>query len=1595
MFVCKRKDARLRRSQGAFEEGEGGGGEGKDLSVVVKVANDGTERDDDGQADGRSEDNRGGIPSIPYMVMLREMQQVVAELLDVHTLSSAIEYRAHEPLAVNAREWWGDVQRKSILASQRRKRFGSLAGHGHGGEAAGTTASMAAAARRALPELLSDLRDDSDGVVSVQDVYTEALFKILQSLDRVNRKKPLSTPTVNAGTQGKTHPVGTILERVDDAIAFAAGQLLEKWDAVTSTGTARSYSATTEFSVVVINMILQFCEIGSLHAFHPHVLVASSTRRVFGRASNWKCSVCSRFSEVKGPAAALIAYRCAACDFNLCRECFTRIPNQSQQTEHPAIYLQDQLRVGRFFSLAFRDLGRKASFMAIAGKLGLEIRRRVKELPVYRSMEIACGGQVVVEMLKSPSFAIQIVKYTECDWFPVYMNTWMMGFLSFLGPFVRGTSISDESRVIDAMSEGQTTPTLAFGSEWQHGYRSMKTSFMAIMRALLSNTQHPYVVQATLAWLGCTVLSTNKRRRMNRETNDMLDGFLINISTILVLLSLPVLDEEEHKPGRIESRYHQGFLSLSAFGDKDVREVPLRDLASIRGEQYVLEKKKREEQRLRDHDRHCIENHTARANENDATKYYPIRDAHYGVACNQCYKQNFQGVRYKCAFCDDIDICGACFEQFSQQSASAQGRIDGVLTTGLESPQVHMLDHVFIRVGLPVPLYETRHFEMIRFEKANFRLDSNGSVVDTEPDRSMACAGCGCSLKDAEVSFKCSNCFDPRFVCVDCVVREESWKDPHKMHAPGHLYFAITSSWRHTYSPNTPALHFRSLSHPSALLPREAFTKETNLFYLAIKSLHFGPLLTLSRLISTLKEIQELQAFCFCEEEKFKHETKQRAAERSSSSSRRPSSRRPLKMSSHYTASKSRLGDLGEIKGMTELHLLEVSNVTEWLVFYARSCRWLLKLASASQDAYEEVLTDCSDAFIQFPEHFFSDVCDIVYLLGLDQLEHHDVMSEIGRIENVENEDASSVGSSVIEPLLVMLTQLVASREVTRNPHLRVQALKALMALLSFFSKSKHNYAVKAVFERNVFLTRCMVRGVLQFHEDMEKYHLRNNGLVFNSNVSSGDHLLWGFLPTRVSVALVLRYLWQIPGQRKAITNLFQLGSLPPQPSPGAAPNQLSVLVSGLWSDVAKLLDEGNSKIDTLLQLREIQESAWEGNMVSLPFRPAMMDGYIALHSKQLRLTFRMMVEALELLSWMGDTVPLKKVMLKPELSDQCARIVSFLMSSIGTANESKSWSFSIQLMRDGRFLLANLVVLIVRCAGLSEKCSPSSFWKLIQESGSAMTSCVGDLETHGRWALNAVTTRLESARYLCETVDEDDMKNSHDDDSLEEADKEDIDEDEALALLEKQAADAVVAATSSAPPSTGSRRASQALSIARHLGKRFVSSLAKDGRFDFQRFVGSLDMLRRENCAEEYELVDSSWIHMFADAMHKCREMIQLHASMDEFMGEIPEEYLDPLLSTIMTDPVRLPSGQIADRSVIERHLLSSQQVDPFTREPLTVEMLVPCDALRREIRLYLKSKMKHFQNEKEDVLATWGLGWNYMFDGGDWEESTTATDE
>jgi hypothetical protein len=57
----------------------------------------------------------------------------------------------------------------------------------------------------------------------------------------------------------------------------------------------------------------------------------------------------------------------------------------------------------------------------------------------------------------------------------------------------------------------------------------------------------------------------------------------------------------------------------------------------------------------------------------------------------------------------------------------------------------------------------------------------------------------------------------------------------------------------------------------------------------------------------------------------------------------------------------------------------------------------------------------------------------------------------------------------------------------------------------------------------------------------------------------------------------------------------------------------------------------------------------------------------------------------------------------------------------------------------------------------------------------------------------------------------------------------------------------------------------------------------------------------------------------------------------LDEILGDIPDEFADGLMGTLMTDPVQLPqSKQFVDRATINRQLMN-KKVDPFSNTPLT----------------------------------------------------------
>lgn len=85
-----------------------------------------------------------------------------------------------------------------------------------------------------------------------------------------------------------------------------------------------------------------------------------------------------------------------------------------------------------------------------------------------------------------------------------------------------------------------------------------------------------------------------------------------------------------------------------------------------------------------------------------------------------------------------------------------------------------------------------------------------------------------------------------------------------------------------------------------------------------------------------------------------------------------------------------------------------------------------------------------------------------------------------------------------------------------------------------------------------------------------------------------------------------------------------------------------------------------------------------------------------------------------------------------------------------------------------------------------------------------------------------------------------------------------------------------------------------------------------------------------------------------------------------DEALVNPPEDYLDPILSILMKDPVILPSSKVTvDRSTISRHLLSDQS-DPFNRSPLSMDQVIPNVELKTKIDEWIKDRLQAYNDLK-----------------------------
>ncbi|KAG7663077.1 ufd2 [[Candida] subhashii] len=126
----------------------------------------------------------------------------------------------------------------------------------------------------------------------------------------------------------------------------------------------------------------------------------------------------------------------------------------------------------------------------------------------------------------------------------------------------------------------------------------------------------------------------------------------------------------------------------------------------------------------------------------------------------------------------------------------------------------------------------------------------------------------------------------------------------------------------------------------------------------------------------------------------------------------------------------------------------------------------------------------------------------------------------------------------------------------------------------------------------------------------------------------------------------------------------------------------------------------------------------------------------------------------------------------------------------------------------------------------------------------------------------------------------------------------------------------------------------------------KFIIAVARDGRsFNIQYFKKAEQILTTKT------YVPQAIITQFSKFATRAEETRIEEANEELELGEVPDEFLDPLMFTIMEDPVILPSSKISiDRATIKAHLLSDS-IDPFNRAPLKLEDLVDDVELKRRI--------------------------------------------
>ncbi|XP_045448284.1 ubiquitin conjugation factor E4 A [Melitaea cinxia] len=135
---------------------------------------------------------------------------------------------------------------------------------------------------------------------------------------------------------------------------------------------------------------------------------------------------------------------------------------------------------------------------------------------------------------------------------------------------------------------------------------------------------------------------------------------------------------------------------------------------------------------------------------------------------------------------------------------------------------------------------------------------------------------------------------------------------------------------------------------------------------------------------------------------------------------------------------------------------------------------------------------------------------------------------------------------------------------------------------------------------------------------------------------------------------------------------------------------------------------------------------------------------------------------------------------------------------------------------------------------------------------------------------------------------------------------------------------------------------------------ERFCAAVSDDGRsYSPQLFTLAEAVLVR--------IGGGGLISSLQEVANRVSAIAEQRQRDEEILANAPEEFLDPIMSTIMLDPVILPSSRTTvDRTTIARHLLSDQS-DPFNRSPLSMDQVKSNTELKERIHAWINEQKQN----------------------------------